>query len=130
MIKKELKLYSLWNKQENPRAKAASWFRYRQGITHCNPNRYALVKILLPVFKAYARSYVRRVERGDSSEEALNYAIANGRGASNITAGNLSVELANNILEYFVQNGHVEILEAKLKDSLALIRDQLGDDKT
>ena len=124
----ELKLYSLWNRQENPRAKAASWFRYKQGITHCNPNRYALVEILLPVFKVYARSYVRRVEKGDTSEEALTYAIANGRGAANITAGSLSVELANNILEYFVHNGHVEILEAKLKDSLDLIRDQLGDD--
>lgn len=124
----ELKLYSLCNNQENPRAKAASWFRYKQGITHCNPNRYALVEILLPVFKAYARSYVRRVEKGDTSEEALTYAIANGRGAANITAGSLSVELANNILEYFVHNGHVEILEAKLKDSLDLIRDQLGDD--
>lgn len=124
----ELKLYSLWNRQENPRAKSASWFRYKQGINHCNPNRYALVEILLPVFKAYARSYVRRVEKGDNSEEALTYAIVNGRGAANITAGTLSVELANNILEYFVHNGHVEILEAKLKDSLDLIRDQLGDD--
>ena len=110
-----LELYSIWNKDKNPRSKPADWFRYRKGIKHWNPNRDLLVKILLPVFKTYAQNYAWRVEEeGDSPEDALGYAIANGRGLVNVTAGRLSVNLANDILDYFVNNGHIEILEQTL----------------
>ena len=118
-----LELYSIWNKTKNPRSKPADWFRYRKGIKHCNPNREMLVNILLPVFKTYARDYAWRVEEeGDSPKDALYFAIANGRGLPNATAGNLSINLANDILDYFVDNGHIEILETKLKAAIETVQ--------
>ena len=117
-----LELYSIWNKTKNPRSKPANWFRYRKGIKHCNPNREMLKEILLPIFKTYADNYVWRIEEGEDPEKALRYAIANGTGLSNVTAGRLSVNLANDILDYFVDNGHVEILETKLKDAIETVQ--------
>ena len=117
-----LELYSIWNKTKNPRSKPADWFRYRKGIKHCNPNREMLKEILLPIFKTYADNYVWRIEEGEDPEKALRYAIANGTGLSNVTAGRLSVNLANDILDYFVDNGHVEILETKLKDAIETVQ--------
>jgi len=117
-----LELYSIWNKAKNPRSKPANWFRYRKGIKHCNPNREMLKEILLPIFKTYADNYVWRIEEGEDPEKALRYAIANGTGLSNVTAGRLSVNLANDILDYFVDNGHVEILETKLKDAIETVQ--------
>ena len=117
-----LELYSIWNKTKNPRSKPANWFRYRKGIKHCNPNRDLLKEILLPIFKTYADNYVWRIEEGEDPEKALRYAIANGTGLSNVTAGRLSVNLANDILDYFVDNGHVEILETKLKDAIETVQ--------
>jgi hypothetical protein len=117
-----LELYSIWNKSKNPRSKPADWFRYRKGIKHCNPNREMLKEILLPIFKTYADNYVWRIEEGEDPEKALRYAIANGTGLSNVTAGRLSVNLANDILDYFVDNGHVEILETKLKDAIETVQ--------
>ena len=117
-----LELYSIWNKTKNPRSKPANWFRYRKGIKHCNPNREMLKEILLPIFKTYADNYVWRIEEGEDPEKALRYAIANGTGLSNVTAGRLSVNLANDILDYFVDNGHVEILETKLKNAIETVQ--------
>ena len=117
-----LELYSIWNKTKNPRSKPANWFRYRKGIKHCNPNRDLLKEILLPIFKTYADNYVWRIEEGEDPEKALRYAIANGTGLSNVTAGRLSVNLANDILDYVVDNGHVEILETKLKDAIETVQ--------
>ena len=117
-----LELYSIWNKTKNPRSKPADWFRYRKGIKHCNPNREMLKEILLPIFKTYADNYVWRIEEGEDPEKALRYAIANGTGLSNVTAGRLSVNLANDILDYFVDNGHVEILETKLKNAIETVQ--------
>jgi hypothetical protein len=81
-----------------------------------------LKEILLPIFKTYADNYVWRIEEGEDPEKALRYAIANGTGLSNVTAGRLSVNLANDILDYFVDNGHVEILETKLKDAIETVQ--------
>jgi hypothetical protein len=117
-----LKLYGIWHMKENPRSKTADWYRYRKGITHHRPNRDMLVDILLPVFKEYGRGYAWRVEEGEEPEQALYGAIANGRGLVNVTTGRLSVELANNILDYFVDNGHIEILESKLKDAIEKVK--------
>ena len=117
-----LELYSIWNKTKNPRSKPADWFRYRKGIKHCNPNREMLKEILLPIFKTYADNYVWRIEEGEDPEKALRYAIANGTGLSNVTAGRLSVNLANDILDYFVNNGHIEVLETKLKDAIETVQ--------
>ena len=118
-----LELYSIWNKSKNPRSKPADWFRYRKGIKHCNPNRDLLEEILLPIFKTYAQDYAWRVEEeGDSPEKALHYAIKNGTGLSNVTAGRLSVNLANDILDYFVDNGHIVILETKLKAAIETVQ--------
>ena len=117
-----LELYSIWDMDKNPRSKPADWFRYRKGIKHHNPNRDLLEEILLPVFEAYARRYAWRIEEGDDPEDALGYAIANGRGLANVTAGRLSVNLANDILDYFVNNGHIEVLETKLKDAIETVQ--------
>ncbi len=117
-----LELYSIWNKDKNPRSKPADWFRYRKGVKHWNPNRDLLEEILLPVFEAYADNYVWRIEEGEDPEKALRYAIANGRGLANVTAGRLSVNLANDILDYFVNNGHIEVLETKLKDAIETVQ--------
>ena len=117
-----LELYSIWDKDKNPRSKPADWFRYRKGIKHWNPNRDLLEELLLPVFEAYARRYAWRIEEGDDPEDALGYAIANGRGLANVTAGRLSVNLANDILDYFVNNGHIEVLETKLKDAIETVQ--------
>jgi len=114
-----LKLYSVWEEHDNPRAKTANWFRYRHGIKHCRPQRDDLLNILLPAFEEYAQDFLRFSEDDDyDSEDALYAAISNGRGLSNVTRGNISIDLANAVLDYFVDNGHVEILESKLKDAL------------
>ena len=117
-----LELYSIWDKDKNPRSKPADWFRYRKGIKHWNPNRDLLEELLLPIFKTYADNYVWRIEEGEDPEKALRYAIANGRGLVNVTAGRLSVNLANDILDYFVNNGHIEVLETKLKDAIETVQ--------
>ena len=119
-----LELYSVWEEDDNPRAKTAGWFRYRHNIKHCRPQRDELVNILLPAFKEYARDFLRFSEDEDKDpEDALWCAISRGRGLSNVTRGNISVGLANAVLDYFVDNGHVEILESKLKDSLEKIKE-------
>lgn len=113
-----LNLYYLWQSDENPRAVAADWFRYRHGIKHCRPQQDLLVDILLPFFQEYARKYMYELEDSEP-EQALHYALSNGRGLSNVTRGRLSINMANSVLDYFVDNGHVEILEEKLKASLS-----------
>jgi len=112
-----LNLYYLWQSDENPRAKAANWFRYRHGIKHCRPQQDLLVEILLPFFQEYAHKYMRDLKDYEP-EEALFNALSNGRGLSSVTRGRLSINLANSVLDYFVDNGHVEILEEKLKAAL------------
>ena len=114
-----LKLYSVWEEHDNPRAKTAGWFRYRHNIKHCRPQREDLLSILLPAFEEYAQDFLRFSENDDyDSEDALWAAMSRGRGLSNVTRGNISIDLANAVLDYFVDNGHVEILESKLKDAL------------
>ena len=114
-----LKLYSVWEDHDNPRAKTANWFRYRHNIKHCRPQREDLLSILLPAFEEYAQDFLRFSENDDyDSEDALWAAMSRGRGLSNVTRGNISIDLANAVLDYFVDNGHVEILESKLKDAL------------
>ena len=113
-----LNLYYLWQSDENPRAKSADWFRYRHGIKHCRPQQDLLVEILLPFFQEYARKYMYELEDYEP-EQALFNALSNGRGLSNVTRGRMSIHLANSVLDYFVDNGHVEILEEKLKAALS-----------
>ena len=113
-----LNLYYLWQSDENPRAKAADWFRYRHGIKHCRPQQDLLVEILLPFFQEYARKYMYELEDYEP-EQALFNALSNGRGLSSVTRGRMSIHLANSVLDYFVDNGHVEILEEKLKAALS-----------
>ena len=113
-----LNLYYLWQSDENPRAKSADWFRYRHGIKHCRPQQDLLVDILLPFFQEYARKYMYELEDYEP-EQALHYVLSNGRGLSNVTRGRLSINMANSVLDYFVDNGHVEILEEKLKAALS-----------
>lgn len=119
-----LELYSLWEKDNNPRAKTAGWFRYRNNIKHCRPQSHDLLNILLPAFEEYAENFVWLSEDEDrDSEDALWIAMSKGRGLSNVTRGNISINLANTVLDYFVDNGHVEILEAKLKNALEKVQE-------
>ena len=114
-----LKLYSVWEEHDNPRAKTAGWFRYRHNIKHCRPQKDDLLNILLPAFEEYAQDFLRFSEEDYyDSKDALCAAISRGRGLSNVTRGNISIDLANAVLDYFVDNGHIEILESKLKDAL------------
>ena len=117
-----LNLYYLWQSDENPRAVAAEWFRYRNDIKHVRPQQDLLVDILLPFFQEYARDYMHEIEESEP-EQALYYALSNGRGLSNVTRGRLSINMANSVLDYFVDNGHVEILEEKLKAALNKIEE-------
>ena len=119
-----LELYSIWEEHDNPRAKTANWFRYRHNIKHCRPQQNELVNMLLPAFEEYASDFLRFLEEEDNEpEDALWKATARGRGLSNVTRGNISINLANAVLDYFVDNGHVEILESKLKDALEKLKE-------
>jgi hypothetical protein len=119
-----LELYSIWEDHDNPRAKTARWFRYRHNIKHCRPQRDELISILLPAFEEYASDFLRFSEdEYNDPEDALWCAMSEGRGLSNVTRGNISIDLANAVLDYFVDNGHAEILESKLKDALEKIQE-------
>jgi len=119
-----LELYSIWEEHDNPRAKTAGWFRYRHNIKHCRPQRDELISILLPAFEEYASDFLRFSEdEYNDPEDALWCAMSKGRGLSNVTRGNISIDLANAVLDYFVDNGHAEILESKLKDALEKIQE-------
>jgi len=92
---------------DSPRAKPARWYRYRKGIKHDRPQWRDLVEALDPFFDSCA-SYYEDTYGDKPMNNALNY------GTNNFTRGDMSLNLAQTVLDYFVDNGHVEILEQTL----------------
>jgi len=92
---------------DSPRAKPARWYRYRKGIKHDRPQWRDLVEALGPFFDSCA-SYYEDTYGDKPMNNALNY------GTNNFTRGAMSLNLAQTVLDYFVDNGHVEILEQTL----------------
>ncbi len=100
---------------DSPRAKPARWYRYRKGIKHDRPQWRDLVEALDPFFDSCA-SYYEDTYGDKPMNNALNY------GTNNFTRGDMSLNLAQTVLDYFVDNGHVEILEQTLLRAIETVQ--------
>ena len=100
---------------DSPRTKPARWYRYRKGIKHDRPQWDDLVEALDPFFDSCSDHYEDTY--GDKPmNNALNY------GTNNFTRGAMSLNLAQTVLDYFVDNGHVEILEQTLYRAIEKVK--------
>jgi hypothetical protein len=101
---------------DSPRSKSAEWYRYRYGIKHNRPQWNDLVKALDPFFESCADHY----EDLYGDNEHMNNALHTG--TNNFTRGDMSLNLAQTVLDYFVDNGHVEILEQTLYRAIEKVK--------
>jgi hypothetical protein len=100
---------------DSPRAKPSEWYRYRNGIKHNRPQWDDLVEALGPFFESCADHY-----EDPYGNENMNHALH--RGTNNFTRGDMSLNLAQTVLDYFVDNGHVEILEQTLYRAIEKVK--------
>lgn len=107
-----LKLY-YWG--DSPRAKPARWYRYRKGIKHDRPQWDDLVEALDPFFESCAEHY-----EDIYGDTAMNNALSTG--TNNFSRGAMSLNLAQTVLDYFADNGHVEILEQTLYRAIEKVK--------
>ncbi len=100
---------------DSPRTKPARWYRYRKGIKHDRPQWDDLVEALDPFFDSCASYY-----EDTYGDEPLNHALH--YGTNNSPSGAMSLNLAQTVLDYFVDNGHVEILEQTLYRAIEKVK--------
>lgn len=101
---------------ESPRAKPARWYRYRYRIKHDRPQWEDLIEALDPFFKACAEHYYEHPYADTAMVNALH------TGTNNFSRGAMSLNLAETVLDYFVDNGHVEILEQTLYRAIEKVK--------